>query len=127
MADHRGATRGRAVLACAPGEHHDLGLLMLAVRMRADGWGIEYLGANVPVATTLELAESIGADLICFSASRPETFGELAAGLNSAAGHTPAVVVGGAGARTGDIKALGASRAPTKLDDAISQLRRIVP
>ncbi len=39
LADRRPAVRGRAVLACAPGERHELGLLMLAGLLCADGWG----------------------------------------------------------------------------------------
>ena len=38
LAEPRGAVRGLAVLACAPGEQHELGLLMLACLLRADGW-----------------------------------------------------------------------------------------
>src|ERR687898_537560 len=52
-ADPHGAVRGTAVLACAPGERHDLGLLMLAVLLGAEGWHVEYLGADMPVAQTL--------------------------------------------------------------------------
>ena len=37
------------MLACAPGEQHDIGLLMLAVMLRADGWRVEFLGADTPV------------------------------------------------------------------------------
>ncbi len=37
ISEGRGGVRGSAVLACAPGEHHDIGLLMLAVMLRADG------------------------------------------------------------------------------------------
>ena len=48
VGDTRGGVRGTAVLACAPGERHDLGLLMLAVLLGADGWHVEYLGADTP-------------------------------------------------------------------------------
>src|SRR5262249_36607357 len=37
LVDMRGNVRGLAVLACAPGERHEIGLLMLAVLLRADG------------------------------------------------------------------------------------------
>ena len=53
--------RGSAVLACAPGEHHDIGLLMLAVMLRADGWRVEFLGADTPVDAAVAFAERIGA------------------------------------------------------------------
>ena len=49
ISEGQGGVRGSAVLACAPGEHHDVGLLMLAVMLRADGWRVEFLGADTPV------------------------------------------------------------------------------
>ena len=48
LGDRRSAVRGTAVLACAPGERHELGLLALAVLLQADGWLAVYLGADTP-------------------------------------------------------------------------------
>src|SRR4051794_11278496 len=73
MSEGRGGVRGSAVLACAPGEHHDIGLLMLAVMLRADGWRVEYLGADTPVDAAVAFAERIGAGMLCLSASRAES------------------------------------------------------
>ena len=68
ISEGRGGVRGSAVLACAPGEHHDIGLLMLAVMLRADGWRVEFLGADTPVDAAVAFAERIGAGC---SASAP--------------------------------------------------------
>ena len=38
-----------AILACPPGELHDLGLLVFGLVLRARGWRIAYLGANTPI------------------------------------------------------------------------------
>ena len=46
LGDRRPAVRGTAVLACAPGERHELGLLALAVLLQADGWLTVYLGTR---------------------------------------------------------------------------------
>jgi len=73
LADSRAAIRGTAVLACAPGERHELGLLMLAVLLRADGWQVAYLGADTPVGDAVALAEETGARLLCFSATMRES------------------------------------------------------
>src|SRR5213078_2548473 len=73
LADARGCVRGVAVLACAPGERHDIGLLMLAVLLRADGWQVAYLGADTPVGDAVALAEESGARLLCFSATMRES------------------------------------------------------
>ena len=61
LADARADVRGIAVLACAPGEHHEIGLLMLAILLRADGWQVAYLGADTPMADAAALAERIAA------------------------------------------------------------------
>ena len=37
-----------AVLACLPGEQHDLGLIAFGLALRARGWRIVYLGADTP-------------------------------------------------------------------------------
>ena len=45
------ATRaGRILVACPPEEHHTISLLLLAYLLRRGGWGVIYLGANVPIA-----------------------------------------------------------------------------
>ena len=73
LSDGRGAVHGVAVLACAPGEQHDIGLLMLAVMLRADGWRAEFLGADTPVEAALAFADEVGATMLCFSAARDES------------------------------------------------------
>ena len=72
LADARADVRGVAVLACAPGEQHEIGLLMFAVLLRADGWQVAYLGADTPVPEAVELARVIGASALCFSAGTSE-------------------------------------------------------
>jgi methanogenic corrinoid protein MtbC1 len=69
IADARPTVRGVAVLACAPGEQHEIGLLMLAVLLRADGWNVAYLGPDTPVADALRVARSLDAAALCLSVS----------------------------------------------------------
>jgi MerR family transcriptional regulator, light-induced transcriptional regulator len=69
MADARGDVRGVAVLACIPGERHELGLLMLGTLMRGDGWQVAYLGADAPLRDALQLADRLDASLVCLSAT----------------------------------------------------------
>lgn len=77
LAVGRGSVRGTAVLACAPGERHEIGLLMLAVLLRGDGWRIFYLGADTPVADAAGLATGLGATLLCLSAGTTATVTRL--------------------------------------------------
>jgi methanogenic corrinoid protein MtbC1 len=81
ISEGRGGVRGSAVLACAPGEQHDIGLLMLAVMLRSDGWRVEFLGADTPVAAAIAFAQRIDANILCLSASRAESVEVLRATL----------------------------------------------
>ena len=48
----RGWDRGagpRAVLACPPGEQHDLALIVFGIALREQGWRVTFLGADTPV------------------------------------------------------------------------------
>jgi hypothetical protein len=47
----------RALLACAPGERLELGLIVFGLALRQHGWGITYLGADTPIDT---LAAAVG-------------------------------------------------------------------
>jgi DNA-binding transcriptional MerR regulator len=52
-----------ALLACLPGENHDLGLILLGVLIARRGWRVTFLGANTPFdgleASILDLRPSI--------------------------------------------------------------------
>ena len=73
LADGRGGVRGVAVLACAPGERHDVGLLVLAVMLRSDGWRVEFLGADTPADAAIAFAERSGATVLGISTSRRDS------------------------------------------------------
>src|SRR5271157_100148 len=47
----------RAVLACPPGERHELGLLCFGLALREHGWRITYLGAETPLR---EITDALG-------------------------------------------------------------------
>ena len=58
----RGWDRGagpRAVLACPPGERHDLGLLIFGLALREHGWRITFLGADTPSDTLVETVRRV--------------------------------------------------------------------
>ena len=81
LGDRRPAVRGTAVLACAPGERHELGLLTLAVLLQADGWLAVYLGADTPLEAAVSTAIRTSADLLCLSASSAAVRTQLEAEL----------------------------------------------
>jgi methanogenic corrinoid protein MtbC1 len=105
LSDQRADVRGTAVLACAPGERHEIGLLMLAVMLRSDGWQVAYLGADTPCADAIALSNRLAASALCFSAASQDGARALdrevaAAGLDG----SPVVVVGGRGTKTTDAR-----------------------
>lgn len=75
MAVARGWDRGsgpRALLACAPGERHTLGLVCFGIALHQQGWRIVSLGADTPVAMITGAAERVLPDLVVVAASVPE-------------------------------------------------------
>ena len=59
----------RAVLACAPGEQHSLGLTGLGVSLRNRNWRVTYLGANTPIAVLARTAETLTPQLVVLSST----------------------------------------------------------
>jgi MerR family transcriptional regulator, light-induced transcriptional regulator len=49
-----------AILACVPGELHELGLLAFGVALRRRGWRITYLGTDSPIDAVADLSRSLG-------------------------------------------------------------------
>ncbi len=124
IADGRGDVHGVAVLACGPGEHHDIGLLMLAVALRADGWRVEFLGADTPVDTAVAFAERIGATILCFSAARPESVQALRESLAADAARTATtIIVGGAAVTPAIAREVRATYVDGSLDTAVRRIR----
>jgi DNA-binding transcriptional MerR regulator len=125
LSDGRGAVLGVAVLACAPDEQHDIGLLMLAVVLRADGWRVEYLGADTPVETAVAFSEEIGASMLCISAARAESIDLVRAALATTAPPAgTALVLGGAAVDAEVASELRAIYTDDALDLAVARLRR---
>ena len=97
----------RAVLACPPGELHDLALMVFGIVLNRNGWRIDYLGMSTPVE---ELARTAGArrpDLVVLAATRPEHLEPHAAQLTALAQRAP-LALAGAGATPQIAAAVGA-------------------
>jgi methanogenic corrinoid protein MtbC1 len=126
ISDGQGGVHGVAVLACAPGERHDIGLLMLAVMLRTDGWRVEFLGADTPVAEAITFADDVGATMLCLSASRTESLESLRSAI--AAVSPPdglALVLGGPAVTPEIARDLRATYADGELDLAVARLRKL--
>ena len=86
-----------AVLACLPGEQHDLGLIAFGITLYRRGWRIIYLGPDTPIATIGQATDSIAPDLVVLADTAPEPFAAHADAIADLARQTT-VALGGAGA-----------------------------
>jgi DNA-binding transcriptional MerR regulator len=66
------------VLACAPDEWHEGGLLMMGILLRRKGWPVAYLGQNVPFYDLAEFIKEIKPPVIVMLAMREQTAQALA-------------------------------------------------
>jgi MerR family transcriptional regulator, light-induced transcriptional regulator len=97
----------RALLACAPGELHDLALLAFGIVLNRSGWRIDYLGADTPLEELIRTARSTRADLVVLVAALPERFDAVSKELTVLARTAP-LAIGGAGATRAVAEAVGA-------------------
>ena len=101
----RGWDRGsgrRAVLACPPGEQHDLGLVIFGLSLRELGWRITFLGADTPPDTIVETVERLEPEALVLAVTDPERLEGVADTVGLLRDAGTAVWVGGAGARALD-------------------------
>jgi methanogenic corrinoid protein MtbC1 len=90
--------RQRRVLLLAPeGERHVVGLQMAADLLFGAGYDTYMLGADVPLADVGRAAARIAAEVVCFTATMPETGERLDAAIDYLLGARPgcAVLLGG--------------------------------
>jgi DNA-binding transcriptional MerR regulator/methylmalonyl-CoA mutase cobalamin-binding subunit len=59
----------RVVSGCAPGEYHEIGILMLSLFMRRGGYNIIYLGQNISGTRLQEMLAKTQPDVLLLSAS----------------------------------------------------------
>jgi MerR family transcriptional regulator, light-induced transcriptional regulator len=92
-----------AVLACLPGEQHDLGLIAFGLALRSRGWRIVYLGPDSPIDTVAEVSRRIEPNLVVLSAVSRERVRPLMPKLRALARRHP-LALGGAGAENGTLE-----------------------
>src|SRR5690606_39391191 len=90
--------RGKVVAGCAPGDLHEMGVLILAMILRRRGWEVVYLGQAVGTDRLEDALEAIQPDVVVMASSALEALGDLpeaariASRADSVAGG---VVIGG--------------------------------
>lgn len=87
----------RAVLACPPGELHDIPLMVFGIALNRVGWRVTYLGSNTPLPELLQAVDLTRPELVVLAAVAPGRFEDVADGLAELAGRH-ALALAGAGA-----------------------------
>ena len=91
----------RIVVATPPGQVHEMGALMVAVSAAAKGWGVTYLGPDLPVADLLSAAGQTRARAVAISVVYLSEKRDLLASLRETRAGLPGrvpLLLGGAAA-----------------------------
>ena len=86
-----------AILACPPGEMHELSLMMFGIVLNRTGWRVDYLGANTPIPELVHAAGRSRPELVVVAATTAEGFDAIRAELARLAKVVP-LALAGAGA-----------------------------
>ena len=84
----------RAVLACPPGELHDMGLMIFGIVLNRNGWRIDYLGASIPVEELERAIDATHPDLVVLAATIRGTLEPLQPKLAALAQRVPLALAG---------------------------------
>jgi methanogenic corrinoid protein MtbC1 len=83
-----------ALLACPPGEQHDISLLVFGLLLRSHGWRILFLGADTPIATVLHAANETAPSLVVLCSFRSALFEAEAEALRALTEAAPLLLTG---------------------------------
>ena len=84
-----------ALLACVPGDQHDIGLICFGLTLRGYGWRIAFLGADTPIATVHETARALDPELVVLATSVAGGTGACEQELRELACWAPLALAGG--------------------------------
>jgi DNA-binding transcriptional MerR regulator len=104
-----------ALVACLPGEQHELGAIAFGLALRSRGWRIAWLGADTPLETVAAAARDLDPALVVLSTVSPERLAAAAPEVQALV-RERRVALGGSGVDAGAAEHLGA----TALDGSIA-------
>ena len=113
------------LLASAPGERHDLGLVAFGLALRTRGWRIGYLGADTPVESVISAASVLAPSVVVISSVTSERFEANAAALRELAA-AQSLCLGGKGAAAAnlDFEVVRLSAGPVEEAERLTQWAR---
>ena len=83
-----------AILACVPGEHHELGLLVFGVALRRRGWRITYLGTDSPIGAVADIARFLAPAVVVLLSINPDNLLDHAREIKELAKQVPVMIAG---------------------------------
>jgi MerR family transcriptional regulator, light-induced transcriptional regulator len=110
-----------AILACAPGELHDLPLIAFGLALRAHGWRIAFLGPDTPLGTLADAAAKLEPQLVVVSATSTPRLARVRDELGTLARSAP-LALAGAGASKALAESVGADRLA---EDPVTEADRV--
>lgn len=122
------AAAPRLVAATPAGERHELGAMLAAAAAAADGWGVTYLGADLPSEEIAAAARQVGAQAVALSIVYAGDDAALAGELERVCRGLPrdcALLLGGAGAGAARFRNLSGA-AGVEPVDSLAELRRVL-
>jgi|GEM_PF-838932 len=94
---------------CAPGESHELALLMNAQSLRLEGWQVYYLGVHVPFKDLSGIIKKYKPDVLGISVTMPTNIEGLdmyIRQIRAEFGDRPAIIIGGQGLNRDSMKGI---------------------
>jgi MerR family transcriptional regulator, light-induced transcriptional regulator len=83
-----------AILACVPGEQHELGLLVFGVALHRRGWRITYLGTDSPIDAVADTAQSLAPTVVVLLSINPQGFLDHAREIEKLTNQVPVMIAG---------------------------------
>lgn len=113
------------VMACPPGERHDMVLSCFGLLLQREGWRVRLLGADTPTAALAVVCHQLRPDLVVLAGTRPSVFTSRLGSLRRlAAEHL--VATGGNGASQSVAADLGAVLLPPDPVPAVDVVMSLV-
>ncbi len=119
--DWGASRRESAVLACLPGEAHDLGLVILSLLLTRRGWRVTFLGADTPLDTLEASVPELSPALVVLGTYQPSLFRTHHEAIRRLASRVRVAVYGPLADR--DVRATGAELLTYDLFAAAERLR----
>jgi DNA-binding transcriptional MerR regulator len=113
--------RDSAVLACLPGEAHDLGLVILSLLLTRRGWRVTFLGADTPLDTLEASVPDLSPALVVLGTYQLPLFRTHQEAISQLASRVRVAVYGPLPDH--DVRATGAELLPYDMFGAAEQLR----